>query len=395
MKVLYVLPKPGFFAEGPRGRVTHAMGVTNGLAENGVPILVMSGKGTKAQFSKLSSLIEVEQIEAKQRSFLSALAWTWKFSRRIRNVLQANEDITHVLVRYAVSNAVFFIPMMKRFPDRTWVFEVNSLAFHQLHWLTSAARRAYLMFEKWVLSHADLAYVVSSDLKDDIAQGQKALPEEKVIVIPNGGPESLADRVAPALADVPIRFLYLGLFHSYYELPLVIDAFREVRSQRSGVELHFYGDGANRSQLEHLANAIQDVSFHGKFELDSLLSRGAITENDVLILPYAPHGLGEIHSPIKLFEYMALGLPIIASAVGQIRDVLKDGRTAKFYTPGNRVTLTQAMMEVLENRQVRKRFIDNIRTEYSNRHTWKARMADLVSHLVPEESTNAHSSGRN
>jgi glycosyltransferase involved in cell wall biosynthesis len=382
MKVLYVLPKPGFFAEGPRGRVTHAMGVATGLAENGVPILVMSGKGTKAQFSKLSSLIEVKQIEAKQGSFLSALAWTWKFSRRIRNVLQANEDITHVLVRYAVSNAVFFIPMMKRFPDRTWVFEVNSLAFHQLDWLPSFLRRAYFTFERWILDQADFVYVVSQALKDDLVEGHMALPTEKVVVVPNGGPESLAHRVAPALADVPIRFLYLGLFHSYYELPLVIDAFREAQNSRAGVQLHLYGDGPNRTALEHHARGMVGVYFHGQFDLESLLENGQITENDVLVLPYAPCSLARIGSPMKLYEYTALGLPMITSAIGQIREILKDGQTAKFYKPGDKKALARAMMCLVDNPQARSQLMANIRAEYSNRHTWKARMSKLASYMV-------------
>jgi glycosyltransferase involved in cell wall biosynthesis len=381
MKVLYVLPKPGFFAEGPRGRVTHATGVATGLAENGVPILVMSGKGTKEQFSKLSLLIEVEQIEGRQGSLLGALSWTRKFLRRIREILRAHEDITHVLVRYAVSNAAFFIPLVKRFSNHTWIMEVNSLAFHQLDWLPAFIGRAYFTFERWILDQADFVYVVSQALKDDLVQGHMVLPTEKVVVVPNGGPESLADRVAARPTDAPIRFVYLGLFHSYYELPLAIDAFRETQNSRAGVELHLYGDGPNRTALEHHARGMVGVYFHGRFDLESLLENGQITENDVLVLPYAPCSLARIGSPMKLYEYMALGLPMITSAIGQIREILKDGRTAKFYKPGDKKALARAMMCLADNPQARSQLIANIRAEYSNRHTWKARMSKLASYM--------------
>jgi len=395
MKLLYVLPKLGFFAEGPRGRVTHAIGVATGLAENGVPVRVVSGEGTRSRFLGLSPLVEADEVPLNRTRGLTTVTWTRRLLKHVQALLGEGDDITHVLVRYAVSNAGFFIPLMRRFPDRTWIFEVNSLAFHQLNWLPTFVRRAYLILERWVLNHADLVYVVSRNLKHDIVQGQKALPVEKVIVIFNGGPESLADRVAEGPTDGPIRFVYLGLFHSYYELPLVIDAFREVENSRMGVELHLYGDGPNRPGLENRAHGMAGVYFHGRFELESLLESGQITENDVLVLPYASCSLARIGSPMKLYEYMALGLPIIASAIGQIREILEDGRTAKFYTPGDKEALVQAMMWLVDNPQERRQLMENIRAEYSNQHTWKARMKDLVSHLIPEASTYARSRGRN
>jgi glycosyltransferase involved in cell wall biosynthesis len=380
LSVLYVLPTPKFFAEGPGGRVTHATGVVTGLADNGVTVHVLSGPGTEAHLSTTGPSAATHEVETAGVGWWTGLRWSVSLLKRLSAILNGAR-VSHVLVRYAVSKAMFFVPLIWAFSSRIWVFEVNSLALHQLHGLPYSMRRVYFTFERWILSQADLVYVVSTALKEDLISGKRGLPKHKVVVIPNGGPDPLWNRVQPSGPDESVRFVYLGVFHGYYELPLVLEAFRELRAFRPAVELHFYGDGPNRTELEKSSQGVEGLFFHGQFDLSSLLSEGRITERDILLLPYGPHGLARIHSPIKLYEYMALGLAIIASSVGQITEVLEDGRTAKLYNQGEKESLVEAMVWLADSEAARRSLMKNVRKEYSASLTWKARMESLLSYM--------------
>jgi len=381
MKTMYVLPRPDFWMLGATGRVAHAIGVVAGLTKNGAYVTVVSSTGARAQVSEMSPSTEVREAEAPGRGRLAAIRWALRLRSLLSSILQ-DPTYTVVIIRYAVSNAFIFIPLLKRFSDRTRVFEVNSLAFHQLHSLPRVVRQTYLLVEKWYLKHADLVYVVSTALKEDLVQGRGGLPSEKVVVVPNGGPPPLWSRVQNARPGSPPRFIYLGRFQPYYELRLVIEAFSQLISSGKDSELHLYGDGRQRPDVEKTVTGVPNVHLHGPFVLEDVLDAGEITENDVLVLPYAPPAEARIHSPIKLYEYMALGLPILASSAGQITETLEDNLTTKLYTPGDKASLVEAMRTLVDNAELRSELSKNIRAEYADRHTWAARMHALLSHVT-------------
>ena len=55
---------------------------------------------------------------------------------------------------------------------------------------------------------------------------------------------------------------------------------------------------------------------------------------DVALAPYRPTEHAFYFSPLKLFEYMACGVPTVAARLGQIEEVVRHGETGLLYTPG-------------------------------------------------------------
>jgi glycosyltransferase involved in cell wall biosynthesis len=90
-----------------------------------------------------------------------------------------------------------------------------------------------------------------------------------------------------------------------------------------------------RPELEQLARAegvAERVRFLGQLDhadIPALLAAG-----DVALAPY-PAILDFSFSPLKLYEYLAAGVPIVASDVGQIREVLGAGNYGTLVTPGD------------------------------------------------------------
>ena len=78
---------------------------------------------------------------------------------------------------------------------------------------------------------------------------------------------------------------------------------------------------------------------------------------DALVLPYTPDitikggtKAGEFTSPIKLFEYMASGRPIVASSIPSVTEVLEDGRNSLLVEPGDTGSLSLGIKKVLDDR---------------------------------------------
>jgi len=73
-----------------------------------------------------------------------------------------------------------------------------------------------------------------------------------------------------------------------------------------------------------------------------------LSQADVLILPNTASAIStRFTSPLKLFEYMAAGRPIVASDLPSIREILRDGENALLVEPGNASALAAAIQRIL------------------------------------------------
>jgi alpha-maltose-1-phosphate synthase len=165
------------------------------------------------------------------------------------------------------------------------------------------------------------------------------------------------------------------VFQYYYDFGFVLEAFRRVMEVRPCVELHLYGDGQQLASVRAQAAGLPNTYFHGRYDLGELLGRGAVGPDWVLLLPY--RAAATFHSPIKLFEYMALGRPILGSALGQIPDIIEDGQNGSVYDPDRIDDLVERMKRLADDSELRDRLGRNAQKDFLHGHTWPARMATL------------------
>jgi glycosyltransferase involved in cell wall biosynthesis len=93
---------------------------------------------------------------------------------------------------------------------------------------------------------------------------------------------------------------------------------------------------------------------------------------DAFVSPHVPNKDGSkfFGSPTKLFEYMAMAKPIVASALDQIAEVLSDGRTAVMTKPGDAVELALGIRKIVEDRELGLRLGLAAREEVLLHFTW-------------------------
>lgn len=107
-------------------------------------------------------------------------------------------------------------------------------------------------------------------------------------------------------------------------------------------------DDVNRVQEKIKTEALLNVYLIGHRSPSDLASY--LYAADILILPTSKSwNLSEVTSPLKLFEYMAVGKPIVASALPNIMTVLQDGKNSLLADPDNPLSFQEAIVKLLED----------------------------------------------
>jgi colanic acid/amylovoran biosynthesis glycosyltransferase len=123
----------------------------------------------------------------------------------------------------------------------------------------------------------------------------------------------------------------------------LLQALGGLRASQPGVKLRLVGDGPERPELEKLVSELQlgdRVTFLGRLtETDTLAE---IARSDILVLPSFMEGL-----PIVLMEAMALGVPVIASRVAGIPELVEDGRGGLLFAPSKWDELADCIRRLL------------------------------------------------
>jgi glycosyltransferase involved in cell wall biosynthesis len=149
------------------------------------------------------------------------------------------------------------------------------------------------------------------------------------------------------------------------------------------IRLLMIGDGQGRAESVALARSLgvaDQVSWLGTLPHGSALARLAAC--DVLVSPTVPlPGVPFFGSPTKLFEYMALGRPIVASRLDQLAEVLEDGQNARLARPGDPADLAKAIRSVLASLDRGEQLGRQARRDAAHRHTWDHRAAAILERL--------------
>lgn len=163
----------------------------------------------------------------------------------------------------------------------------------------------------------------------------------------------------------------------------LLSAFARLRAARPGLKLRLVGDGPARESLEALASQLDvsdAVTFVGRLPEAETLEE--IARSDLLVLPSFMEGL-----PIVLMEAMALGVPVVASRVAGIPELVEDESTGLLFTPSDWDGLTAAIARLLDDEALRTSIADRakhkVMAEFDVRRS-AARLTDLFDRLKKE-----------
>ena len=99
---------------------------------------------------------------------------------------------------------------------------------------------------------------------------------------------------------------------------------------------------------------------------------------NVAVAPY-PQSSRFYFSPLKVYEYMASGLPVVASRIGQLSEVIQHESTGLLCPPGKAVGFAEALERVQRDPALSERLGRAARATVLRRHTWDAAVKRILS----------------
>ena len=170
------------------------------------------------------------------------------------------------------------------------------------------------------------------------------LPESKISLIRNGLPREAFAETIPEMPRDP-RMLRVGFIarmnHAVKNHAGFLRAASRLASKFSAVEFVLVGDGPLRSNLEHLAKRL-GIADRTRFMGERLDVATVLATLDVSVMFSYSESL-----PNVVLESMAAGVPVIASRVGGIPEIVCDGTTGLLVAPGDEDGLASAMERLL------------------------------------------------
>lgn len=248
--------------------------------------------------------------------------------------------------------------------------------------------------ERFLLKSADCVVAVCDQVRDHV---HSIAPDTLVEVIPNGVNLERFDKEPstdwrPRLSNHPDSGMSVGFVGSlkpWHGVEILIEAVSIASAESSNLSLAVIGgSGKQLSALtENSRLSASNVKFIGTVPHESIPD--ILSSLDVVVAPYPD--LNDFYfSPLKVYEYMAAGKAIVASSIGQIRQILTDGVNALLVPPGDKRALADALLRLQNDPGLRQRLGGAARHQAEQHHSWISRM-NHVSDLF--DSLKAGASG--
>lgn len=174
---------------------------------------------------------------------------------------------------------------------------------------------------------------------------------------------------------------FLGTFKPWHGLETLLEAYTQVHcagSESIQWRLQLIGDGPLRQQL------VDEVSRYGMSEHVEFLGAVApemvpelLSHWDIAVAPY-PAESSHYFSPLKVYEYLAAGLPIVASEVGVLHELIEHNSTGLLIPGSDPTALAQALQLLQAEPGLRLRLGEAARAVAVAEHSWNARAATLL-----------------
>jgi glycosyltransferase involved in cell wall biosynthesis len=264
-----------------------------------------------------------------------------------------------------------------------YVVEVNApLVEEQIRFRRLENRAAAESFREYVFRSADRIFVPASALTDHVAAcGAR---RSSVHVVPNAADPHRFTPVAPSIRrrdknDRDFVIGFLGTIKPWHGVDNLARAYLHLRRRSDAYRLLIVGEGPLRSELKRTfqqAGCGDSVTFTGAADRDGVTAY--LSQMDVAVAPYSREK-NFYFSPLKIYEYMAAGVPIVASDIGQIGEVLRHRKSALLHRPGAIREMVQCIEELRKKPKLADRIAREARSLSCRRFTWSRNAKRVLS----------------
>jgi glycosyltransferase involved in cell wall biosynthesis len=212
--------------------------------------------------------------------------------------------------------------------------------------------------ENHLLKKCDHIIAISPVLKDVLCA--RGLDEDKISVIFGGGANiEKIESVPPAKKDSSKVIGYVGTISTSRQSHKIIEAFKKI--ERKDIRLVMIGPVGEPHIFRELTSSCENIVLTGYLPQEKAFHY--LKSFDVALSYHdVDHPAYNVAVPVKVFEYMASGVPIVTTDHQMYRNVLEDGRTAVL-TQQNPEDFARGIVHLLENPRIAEEISKKARSE--------------------------------
>ena len=220
----------------------------------------------------------------------------------------------------------------------------------------------YLGVENIVIKYLqgiDAIVAISEQIKRGLLQ--EGFKQGKIVRIPNFIDTRVFKRLsekekkikkAQLLDNSRVCVIFSGRFIDVKGIDYLLRAWKVV-SEKTDSLLYLLGDGPLLKDMKELARALsifEKVVFKG--HVNNIVDY--LNAGDIFVLPSLQEGM-----PNSLLEAMACGMSVVATKIGGVEDIVKDGYNGLLVKPGDAQDLAKGILKLIKDSDMRKRLSDN------------------------------------
>ncbi len=235
--------------------------------------------------------------------------------------------------------------------------------------------------KEWCLQADWIITVIDEAVERYIALG---VPPEKITVVPNYVnleeflPEKFDESILSKFKE-DFKLVYTGGFDTHRGLETLLEAAAILKSRIENLKVLLVGSGSNYDSLQELSQKLEldkVVSFEGWQPVEKLPSY--IAASDIGIIPH----LKTVHTdntiPHKLFQYMFLEKPVIATDCAPLVRIIKESNAGLIYPSGNAQALAERIYELYTKPSLREEMGLNGKNAVLQKYNWEKAAGNLI-----------------
>ncbi|WP_034814462.1 glycosyltransferase [Exiguobacterium alkaliphilum] len=221
----------------------------------------------------------------------------------------------------------------------------------------SGSYQSLINLQNELIDKSDLTIVTARKMLDDFKKNNN-----KMIYLPNG---VNVERFLDNNSSIPelykringFKVVYVGAIENWIDMNLIISVAKKMKN----VNFIFIGNHNYKFENEVLKEGVKNIIFLGLVDHDKIPS--FLKFADVGIMPFKKNELTDYIHPLKIYEYLAAGIPVISRNLVEVREM-----NAPIYLYNNEADFINILNNIMHSKVNKQELID-----YSLQNTWEKR----------------------
>jgi glycosyltransferase involved in cell wall biosynthesis/peptidoglycan/xylan/chitin deacetylase (PgdA/CDA1 family) len=365
------------------------------LARRGDMVDVIAiGNGATPRGAEISG-VSVYRVQDRKNDERSKWTYAWRMARFLLTS-SAFLSRRHDLVRYDlvhihnIPDFLVFGAWYAKWNGAKLILDIHDVVPEQFESKFGAKpESSYTKLLKWIekRSAGFVDHVIVANHLWHEKLVARSIAREKCSVFLNHIDPAIFHRRPHAGSDGKIVLMFPGSFQWHQGLDIAIEALANVRTRAQNAELHLYGSGRMEDELRRLSDRLGlngAVQFHPSVPLDDM--PGIMANADLGVVPKRADNFGNEAYSTKIMEFMAVGVPVVASRT-KIDTYYFDDRVVRFFPSGDPRAMADTILELIQRPDLREAQV-TAAYQYVARNNWDVRKKDyleLVDSLTVEK----------